>query len=292
MLPSSPTIDTIAPGDTVATSYTFAGLPGRFCLFYQPEIDLRDGSIRSCEALLRWMHPDYGILRPGASLGGTRWTANISDIEDWAIREVCRQGQAWHDEGHQVQVALNLSHVQLLRPDLLAMLDDALAESGLDPADLTIDAPFTSLAGDPAGFRPIVADVAGRGITVAVDGVGRGVSLGALDGLAATVWKIDLCTRGRRHEGLHPSVEAALAAAHGAGATTVAKAVEHHRLLTEVGNLGFDRAFGHSVGAAVTPGAFREILRRGGARRRGLFGPIRPDQATERSEGVSSMRSR
>ena len=245
---------------------TFAGLPGHFCLFYQPLLDLRDGRICSCEALLRWQHPDFGILRPGAALGGSRWEANLAEIERWAIREVCRQGRAWSDDGIAVEVAVNVSRARLLDPDLAQLVDAALADADLAPRLLAIDAPFASLTADPTGFRPILAELVHRGVSVAADGVGSGVSLASLGCLPTSAWKIDLRRGRRRDRGLHPSVHAALDAGSAAGVITVAKAVETSSLLAEVRAMGFDRAFGHAVSPPVTPAAAGLILGRGLAR--------------------------
>lgn len=245
------------PMRTTASRATaaFAGLPGRFCLFYQPSLDLRDGSFRTCEALLRWQHPDFGVLRPGASLDGSRWEANLAEIEDWAIREVCRQSKVWSDTGTGVEVAVNLSHARLLDPDLLPLLDEALFEADLDPSLLAVDVPFASLASDPIGFGPVLAAIIERGVGVAADGVGGGVSLAGLEVLPTSVWKIDLRRRGHRDPGPHPSVRAALDAGSSAGVTTVAKAVPDRSLLADVRAMGFDRAFGHAVSPPVTPEA-------------------------------------
>ena len=75
----------------MVSSTAFEGLPGRFCLYYQPELDLRDGSIRACEAMVRWWHPEFGMVRPGLTLDGTRWNERVHGIEEWAVAEVCRQ---------------------------------------------------------------------------------------------------------------------------------------------------------------------------------------------------------
>lgn len=255
---------------TALATATFTDLPGSFCLFYQPALDLYDGSIRTCEALLRWLHPDHGVLRPGAALGGSRWSEDLPVIADWAIREVCRQSEAWHEEGHDVQVAVNVSHAQLLRADLLVTLDTALADTGLDPEDLAVDVPFASLSGDPTGFGPIVAALATRGVTVVADGVGGGVSLASVVDLGTSVWKLDLPVEDGRGDLLHPSVHAALATAQACGLTTVAKAVEFRPQLDQLRSLGFDRAFGRAVSPPVTPESMREILRRSGERQRRL----------------------
>ena len=77
-------------------------------MYYLPELDLRSGRIVSCEALLRWRHPDFGLLRPGVTLDGTRWHRQVPAIEQQAMVEVCRQIASWSQDPLG-QVALNVS---------------------------------------------------------------------------------------------------------------------------------------------------------------------------------------
>ena len=99
-------------------------------------------------------------------------------------------------------------------------------------------------------------------VMVTCSSIGEAAEHYAFERVDAAVWKIDLWARARRRPGVHPSVTAALARAHDAGVVTVAKAVEDAETLAAVGDLGFDRAFGHAVSPAVTPSAMEALLRR------------------------------
>jgi len=258
--------------DEAPTHFEVPGLPGSFCMYYLPELDLRTGAIVACEALLRWQHPDFGLLRPGVTLDGTRWHRQVPDIEERAMVEVCRQIASWSRDPVG-QVALNVSTTHLLGPGFFTSLDRALQASGIDPTHLAIDVPIEAVAADPGLLRHIADDLAGRGVGVAIDGVGGIPSHHMLRQIRASAWKVDLRAGSTRRHGIHRSVANTVAEARDAGVTTTAKAVEDLDLLRAVRDLGFDRAFGYAISPAVGPGAIREVAERGTVPARPLFGP-------------------
>ncbi|MCU1369027.1 MAG: diguanylate cyclase/phosphodiesterase with sensor(s) [Ilumatobacteraceae bacterium] len=258
-------------GDDDGASYEVPGLPGSFCLHYQPEIDLQSGAVVACEALLRWQHPHFGLLRPGVSLEGTRWHDRLPGIEGWAMSQVCHQAARWGGDPLQ-QVALNVSAAFLTGPSFFESLDLALASSGIDPTVLAIDVPVRVAAADPGLLRFLTEDLAERGVGVTLDGVGAVPPHQVLRQIPAAAWKIDLAT-GRGRAGLHPSVADAVAGAHEAGAVATAKAVEDLDLLQAVRDLGFDRAFGYAISPAVGATAMHQMSARGSVAEGPLFGP-------------------
>jgi EAL domain-containing protein (putative c-di-GMP-specific phosphodiesterase class I) len=258
--------------DLDATSFEVRGLPGSFCMYYLPELDLRSGSIVACEALLRWQHPDFGLLRPGITLEGTRWHRQLPEIEQQALAQVCRQIESWRRDPVG-QVALNVSPAHLLGPFFLPSLDRALAASDIDPAQLAIDVPIEVVATDPGLARHVTGELVERGVGVVIDGVGGIPSHHRLRRIPASGWKVDLRVGSGRDRAIHPSVADALAEAHDAGMIATAKAVEDLDLLRAVRDLGFDRAFGYAISPAVDPCAMRDVAERGAVRARPLFGP-------------------
>lgn len=243
-------------------STAFDWLPGRFCMFYQPEQDLRTGALAACEALLRWWHPEYGMLQPDASLRGTRWTDRIGEIEAWAARTVFEQTARWSREGEPIQVALNVSHSFLESDGFLDVIDEAVDAADVDPRHLAIDVPIGALAMEPLRLAAKTDALVARGLDVIIDGVGAAAEHYAFERVDAAVWKIDLWAKARERPGIHPSVGAALARARDAQVRTVAKAVEDPRTLAAVAEMGFDRAFGHAVSPALTGAAMAALLRR------------------------------
>lgn len=257
------------PPDSEA--FDVEGLPGRFCLYYQPEFDLADGTVPSCEALLRWWHPDFGILSPGPSLARTKWAERLAGVEAWSVFAVCRQIAAWEDQGRPVQVALNVSRHHLRDPQFLARVRQALDTSGIDPKQLAIDLPLSALVKDPVNVRHVALDLADLGVTLIVDGVSGDAPPAAFEGLPISVLKIVVGNVGHPSAiGRHRSADDAIALAEAIGAISVAKSVETAADLQALLEMGFDRAFGHVFSPALAPTALvplldrREVVQRAG----------------------------
>lgn len=239
------------------------GLPGRFCLYYQPEFDLADGSVPSCEALLRWWHPDFGILSPGPSLARTKWAERLAGVEAWSVYAACRQVAAWEDHGRPVQVALNVSRHHLRDPQFLARVCQALDNTGIDPRQLAIDLPLSALVKDPVNVRQVALDLADLGVTLIVDGVSGDAPPAAFEGLPISVLKIVVGNVALPSAiGRHRSADDAIALARAIGAVSVAKSVETAADLQVLLEMGFDRAFGHVFSPALAPSALLPLLDR------------------------------
>lgn len=249
------------PPDSEA--YDVEGLPGRFCLYYQPEFDLADGTVPSCEALLRWWHPDFGILSPGPSLARTKWAERLAGVEAWSVFAVCRQIAAWEDQGRPVQVALNVSRHHLRDPQFLPRVRQALDNTGIDPKQLAIDLPLSALVKDPVHVREVALDLADLGVTLIVDGVSGDAPPAAFEGLPIAVLKIVVGNVGHPSAiGRHRSADDAIALARTIGAISVAKSVETAADLQALLEMGFDRAFGHVFSPALAPAALVPLLDR------------------------------
>ena len=192
--------DTPAPSSTPTSvtvveqegSVQVSTLPGDFSVQYQPVLDLRDGSMHTGDAVLRWWHPVFGVLRPGPSLKGTTWLHEVRAIETWSLHEVCRQAAAWLDLQPEIELTANLSPARLLAPDLLATVDEALAAAELDPQHLAVAVPLGAVAVDPVPLARTMGGLARRGVRVVMDGVGAGASLSAIGLVEAPIWRIDV----------------------------------------------------------------------------------------------------
>lgn len=239
----------------------FDGLPGRFCMFFQPDARLADGTVGGSEGLLRWWHPDFGMLRPDLSLRGTRWD-DTTRIEDWAASTVCEQAAAWTALDADVTVALNVSRRYLLADGFADTIDRVIDESGIEPGRLAIDLPVAALATNRSQVRAVASALTARGVTVVLDGVGVRTRRLRIDEIEADVWKVDLWSSAPAWSHLHPAVVHALEEAERLGITTIAKSVEDEATLALVRDAGFDRAFGHLISPAVTSAAMTTLLRR------------------------------
>jgi EAL domain-containing protein (putative c-di-GMP-specific phosphodiesterase class I) len=252
-------IDERSLGASQGDSYAVSGLPGHFCLFYQPEIDLLDGQITGCEALLRWWHPGLGMISPGPAFAEPQWAQRLAGVEVWTLFAACRQGAAWAERGHPVPVVVNISQTHLQDPELVERIRRALVVTGVHPSRLTVDLPGPALATSSQRLHRVAWALHELGATVAIDDAGRGHDLEALRSLPAQVLKLPRGA-GRAVDGRPAPAAAAIEVARTMGAITVAKSVETNRELQHLRTLGCDRAFGHLFVPAMPPTDLGDLL--------------------------------
>ena len=166
---------------------------GQMCLRYQPVVDVEDGKILWFEALLRWQHPEYGLVMPEDFIGLAEESGLILSIGEWVTEEVCRQLQAWKRSGLPVHtLAMNLSMRQLERPGLISILDRLMDEYGIEPVNLILEITESMLMEDPERTLPVVHALSQRGYALAMDDFGTGYSsFGQLRHLNVDSLKID-----------------------------------------------------------------------------------------------------
>jgi predicted signal transduction protein with EAL and GGDEF domain len=146
-------------------------------LHYQPQLDLGTDRLAGVEALVRWQHPERGLVPPGEFIPIAEASGLIRPLGAWVLREACRQAKVWADAGRPLTVAVNLSPAQLRHPDILEAIDRALTESGLDPGLLELEITETLLMeGGESGMHRHVQALAARGIRLAIDDFGVGYS--------------------------------------------------------------------------------------------------------------------
>jgi len=146
-------------------------------LHYQPQYDLRSGRISGIEALVRWRHPELGLLPPARFVPLAEETGQIEALGEWVLRTACTQMRAWREANLPLErVAVNLSAAQFRHPDLSKRIADVLAESGLPPRHLEIEVTETMVMRNPARAAEILSRLKDKGITIAVDDFGTGYS--------------------------------------------------------------------------------------------------------------------
>ena len=162
-------------------------------LHYQPRIDCRNGELRSNEALLRWNHPTRGLLAPGHFLQVAEDSRLIVPIGEWVLEAACRQNRQWQDEGlPPVPVGVNVSALQVCRPDFQRTVARALEQSGLDPKWLELEITESMLIQDAASALRTLTAVKALGVRIAIDDFGTGFSaLSYLRDFPFDVLKID-----------------------------------------------------------------------------------------------------
>ncbi|GAB3380521.1 putative bifunctional diguanylate cyclase/phosphodiesterase [Massilia agri] len=230
---------------------------GEFLLEYQPELEVGSGRVIGVEALIRWRHPERGLLLPHDFLPVAEECGLIVPIGDWVLREACRQARAWRDEGHDVTVAVNLSDVQFLHGRLLDTVDEALAQSGLAPECLDLEITEGAIMRGDAGLDGIVEALRSRGVQLTIDRFGTGLSsLSSLRCYPLSKLKID---RSFVSDIEHDPVDAALipaiiAVARSLRLRVIAEGVETAEQLRFLQQHGCDQYQGfYAAGASSRP---------------------------------------
>lgn len=148
-----------------------------FVLYYQPQKDIRTGTVLGVEALVRWQHPTEGLLLPGAFIPLAEETGLIVPIGDIVLRKACRQTRAWQDRGlPAMRVAVNVSARQFLENSLTSQVASALKSAGLDPRWLELELTESLIMRDVEGAIERMHELKKLGVSLAIDDFGTGYS--------------------------------------------------------------------------------------------------------------------
>ena len=166
---------------------------GEFVLHVQPQVRASDGALVGGEALIRWQHPQRGLLQPEAFIALAEQQRLMLPIGAWALREAVRSAKRWHDAGMpELPIAVNLSTLQFQAPDFVATVARVLQEEGLPGRLLELELTERMLMDDLPEVHARLAQLKGLGIRLAIDDFGTGYSsLGQLKALAIDKMKID-----------------------------------------------------------------------------------------------------
>jgi EAL domain-containing protein (putative c-di-GMP-specific phosphodiesterase class I) len=168
---------------------------GEFTLRYQPIVDLREGKITGVEALVRWDHPERGLVSPAEFIPLAEDTGLIVPLGRWVLREACRQAGEWQQEHPRtpaLTMSVNVSAKQLVHPQIADDVAAALRESGIAPATLTLEITESVLMSDTDVAIAKLDELRRLGLRIAVDDFGTGYSsLGYLSSLPIDILKLD-----------------------------------------------------------------------------------------------------
>lgn len=166
---------------------------GEFFLHYQPQIDTNTNEIVGCEALIRWNHPELGMISPGEFIPISEANGLIILIGRWVLYTACMQNKLWQDAGLKpIYVSVNLSAVQLIQKDFIDMVSDTLKETGLSPQYLELEITESVAVKNHEHIIKISEKLNKMGIRIALDDFGTGYSsLNYLKNFAITTLKID-----------------------------------------------------------------------------------------------------
>jgi diguanylate cyclase (GGDEF)-like protein/PAS domain S-box-containing protein len=166
---------------------------GRFSLVYQPKVDLRTGRIFGVEALIRWRHPEHGMVPPPRFIGLAEESGLIVGIGEWVLRTACRQAQLWRSAGlDPVTVSVNVSARQFEEKHLVERIAGALRDTGLPPCALELEVTESLLMRDLNGAVARMRELKDMDISLSIDDFGTGYSsLSALKSFPISTLKID-----------------------------------------------------------------------------------------------------
>ncbi len=243
---------------------------GEFEVYYQPIVDLQSGRLAGVEALLRWQHPERGLLLPGDFLSMAEESGLIVPMGAWVLEEACRQHVRWQQERTQrgaarlpIGVSVNLSPRQLAHPALIDQVRDVVRSSTIDPSALWLEITEGALATDAESTLRVLRGLRELGVRLSIDDFGSGyASLGYLKSFPVETVKIDRgfiegIGRGTPDTTIVRSV---VNLARSLGLHCVAEGVELPSQLHELRALGCGFAQGFLLGVPLPAGAVGEVL--------------------------------
>ncbi|WP_037676460.1 bifunctional diguanylate cyclase/phosphodiesterase [Streptomyces griseus] len=249
---------------------------GEFVLEYQPLVAMSDGRLRGVEALVRWDHPQFGLLTPNRFVALAEEDGSIVPLGRWILATACRQARRWqldHPDESPIFVSVNVAVRQVWDSDLVADVADILAETGLAPELLQLELTESAVMGSAGRPLQALQALSEMGVHIAIDDFGTGYSnLAYLSRLPVSVLKLDgSFVRGFQYEGakdpaVPPNqadeviVEAMIQLAHRLGLTVTAECVETSAQATRLRGIGCDTGQGWLYSRPVSPDRISELL--------------------------------
>jgi len=235
-------------------------------LFYQPQVDSHTSRVDGYEALLRWFHPERGLLSPGAFLSVAEETGLIVPIGEWVMKQACAQCSRWHAQGFHGSVAVNLSARQFGQENLLETVKESLQDANLQGNFLELELTESLLVEPTEATMKLLRDLRQLGVRIAVDDFGTGYSsLSYLKRYPITTLKIaqpfveEIAVESEDRA----IVQAIVTLARAMSLETVAEGVEQASQVQALRDIGADRLQGYHFGKAVPPSELRLVTESG-----------------------------
>jgi diguanylate cyclase (GGDEF)-like protein len=266
-------IQCFAPGMSAGTSNKVklesdlhrALAQGQFELHYQPKVDTATGAVRSAEALIRWRHPERGLVSPSEFIPIAEECGLIAQISAWVLGEACRQTRAWQLLGLPLlRVGVNLSASEFRHGSLVETIGRALHEAGLEPRFLEVELTESVVMSNPEESIAILEQLSAMGVLVSVDDFGTGYSsMSYLRRLPIDKLKIDRAFINELTARPDDAsiVQAIVSLAHSLRLKVVAEGVETAGQLEFLKRLGCDQYQGYLFSRPLSSGAFEELIR-------------------------------
>ncbi len=239
-----------------------------FMINYQPKVNIKTGEIKGMEALVRWNHPELGLVSPSKFIPIAEDTGLIMPIGEWVLKTACAQNQAWIASGlSAIPVAVNLSLRQFQQPDLVEKIAEVLFQTGLEAQYLTLEITETVAMLDVDFTRQLLRDLKNMGVNIALDDFGTGYSsLSYLKQFPLHTLKIDRSFV--KDLALEPAdiaiARAVIALGHGLHLNVVAEGVETQEQLDCLRMLDCEEIQGYLFSRPLSPEDATQLLQRMG----------------------------
>lgn len=237
---------------------------GELVVYYQPQIDIRTHHLVSCEALVRWKHPERGLLNPQEFIPLAEEIGFIISLDEWVLRTACSQSKAWQEEGHPpVCITVNFSGRLFKHPDIVETVTTVLKETGLPAELLELEVSEHTAMEDIEATLPKLHKLAHIGVKFSIDDFGTGYSsLNHLKRLPLHKLKIDQSFV--RGIGTSPEdraiISAVVAMAHKMGLKVIAEGVENDEQLNYLHACNCDEMQGYLFSEPVPAGDFEKLM--------------------------------
>jgi EAL domain-containing protein (putative c-di-GMP-specific phosphodiesterase class I) len=242
-------------------------VPQEMRIYYQPIVSLDTGEITGFEALVRWQHPDHGLLSPSEFITRAEETGQIIPIGQWVLHEACRQLREWNLQFPSIiplSICVNLSAKQLQQPDLIEQIDRVLEETGLDTQSLILEVSDRAILESAESGSEAVLQLQARGVQVHIDyfDAAGDASLRLLEGLPVDKIKIDraLLSGVNKDEVVTAKIQHAIDTARSAGADVVAVGVETKEHLEQVKALKCEFGQGYLFSRPLDEHSVEELM--------------------------------
>jgi diguanylate cyclase (GGDEF)-like protein len=233
-------------------------------VFYQPQICTQSNTVIGVEALVRWQHPERGLIYPGEFIALAEDTKIIFDLGDWVVRHAVAEVKSWMDQGlPPIRLAVNFSSLQVEQANLVDNVISTLAEFDFPPHYFELEITENNMMHDLEGMVKKMQSLADHGVTVAIDDFGTGYSsLSYLHTLPIHTVKLDQSfVRNIQSVDLEVSIVNAICAmAHGLGLNIVAEGVESQSQHDYLKNLGCQEVQGYLISRPLSGTAFLQFL--------------------------------
>ncbi|MFZ6031612.1 MAG: EAL domain-containing protein [Chloroflexota bacterium] len=234
---------------------------------YQPILSIQNGRVTGFEALLRWQHPQLGLLAPDSFIPLAEETGLVVQLDRWVLHQVCRQLKAWNEQYNfypPLTVSTNLSGKQFGETGLVEFIQAVLHESQLPPACLKLEVTESAIIEDYETTVEILSRLQAIGVETRIDDFGKGYSsLSYLSKFPVNALKIDYLfvsdmARGGKHTEI---VQAIVMLAHSLGLQVVAEGVETETQLSLLSGMGCENAQGYYISKPLAPEDIHQLLK-------------------------------